>query len=157
MGTPSKILLGSAVVYVGTAGSAAATEVGYTRAGCEISWSLGSSEVTVNEEAMGFAALTSTAEVTVSCELAESTSANILRSIGETSGAFTKGLNKFSLKVVGTAGAKTITLSCLNGYSESTELSIKRGDALYIPLNYKALANIASSDGAVTYPTIVFA
>ena len=158
MGTPSKIKLGTALVYVGTAGSVAASEVGYTREGAEITWNMGADEVTVSEEIMGLAALVKTVEVTVKCELAESTTANILKAIGLASdGSFTSALQKFSLKVVGTSGTSTITLSCLNGYSETTDLVIKRADAFFIPLNYKALANVDISTGAVTYPTIAFA
>lgn len=161
MGTPSKVKLGMAVISVGAAGYAPATEVGYTREGCEITWTPGIEEVTVSEEIMGITAIAKTAEVTVKCELAESTSANILKAIGlSADGSFSSALERFSLKVVGTSTGsptKTITLTCLNGYNESSDLVIKRGDAFFIPLNFKALADINSGTGAVTYPTIVFA
>lgn len=157
MGTPSKIILGNAEVYIGSAGDAPTTLCGFTRDGAEITWNLSPEEVTVSEEIMGFSAIVKAAEVTVKCELAESVTLHIQRAIGESSGTFTKDLAKFSLKVLGVSSGTKITLTCLNGYSESTDLVIKRGDAFYIPLSFKALANVDGSTGAVTYPTIAFA
>lgn len=150
----NKITVGSAEISVGTAGSEPNSAIGYTREGCEISWSIGGEEVAINEKVMGAGVIATEAEVTVKFEMAESTAANLQKAIGETGAAFTDGLAKFSLKVVGTAGAGTVTLSCLNGYAEGAEVVIKRGDAFYVPMNFTALA---WDNGSPQYPTITFA
>ncbi|MCG3197086.1 MAG: hypothetical protein GHCLOJNM_01570 [bacterium] len=153
MGTKANVCVGLATLKIAAAGSAA-TDVGYTDDGVEMEYAADFEDVRVDQESLALDKVITAEKVTVKCNLAEATLANLRLAIAgmEASGdGIGAGVTKYvTVVILGKApsgATRTITIQkgvCVGPVG----LSYKKGQKNLIPFAFEAL--VPDSGEAVT-------
>ena len=148
--TIGNVLVGVAELFIGVAGVAAATAVGYTEDGVTLEYSADVADIETEEETFPINRVITKETITVVCNCAESSIANIGYAIAGADGhaspvvigdTATGGvLQKCSLKIVGKTPAGTArTIAILYAHpTGSVGMSYKKGEKTIVPMSFVA-------------------
>jgi len=148
--TIGNVLVGVADIFIGVAGAAAATDIGYTEDGVTLEYGVDVADIEVEEETFPINRVITKETLTVTCNCAESSIANIGYAIAGADGAVTPViigkvagggvLRTCSLKLVGTnpAGfARTVVIAYAHP-TGTVGMSYKKGEKTIVPMSFVA-------------------
>jgi stage V sporulation protein SpoVS len=151
--TAANVLVGVATLYYGAAGAAVGaitTEVGYTEDGVTIEYTPDVTDISVEEETVPIKRVIIKEEISITCNIAESSLNNIEKALAGASRAddvITLGggvIQEIGIKIVGDspAGADKRTIYCPYVNPVGTVgMSYKKGNKTIVPVTFKPFKN----------------
>jgi len=152
------VLVGVADILVGTAGAVADVDVGYTEDGVTLEYSADIADIETEEETFPINRVITKETITVTCNCAESSIANIGYAIAGADGVVSPikigevgaggVLQKFSIKIVGKTPAatdRTIDIRYAHPIGP-VGMSYKKGEKTIVPMSFVAYKGDAALD-----------
>jgi len=156
--TIGNVLVGVAELFIGVAGAGAAVSVGYTEDGVTLEYGADVADIEVEEETFPINRVLTKETITVICNCAESSIANIGYGIAGADGAVTPViigkvagggvLQTCSLKVVGTNPAgfdRTIVIAYAHP-TGTVGMAYKKGEKTVVPMSFVAYKGATAVD-----------
>lgn len=156
--TIGNVLVGVADILVGTAGVVANIDIGYTEDGVTLEYGVDVADIETEEETFPINRVITKETITVTCNCAESSIANIGYAIAGADGVTSPikigevgaggVLQKFSIKIVGKTPAGTDrTIDIRYAHPTGTVgMSYKKGEKTIVPMSFVAYKGDAALD-----------